>query len=112
MSKKIKKILNRLYVIDSGLKDYEKELKVMLRKFINVYPPTKFDDDFLKTLREELVEKEYDFEKIVKKIDAANKKTVTNVDIIKFSHYILGAIALAIILMTAIAYYFFDEGLR
>ncbi len=107
MSKKIKKILSRLYTIDGSLKEYEKELKALLVKFIEEYPLSKFDDDFLKTLHKELIEKEYDFEKIAKKFSEANKKPVTNFKVIQFSFYILGAIALAIILITAITYYFF-----
>jgi len=105
MSKKIKNILNRLYTLDSGLKDYEKELEGMVGKFIEIYPPTKFDDDFIKTLHKELIEKEYDFEEIARKFSAANKKPITNLKVIQYSFYILGSIALAIILITALAYY-------
>ena len=109
MSRKIKKILNKLYSIDDGLKDYEKELKKFIGKLVDVYPPTKFDDDdFLRTLHKEVVDKEYDFEKIVKKIDVTDARPVSGFRMVQSSYRILGGIMLAVILMTAVTYYFFD----
>lgn len=53
--KKIKDILEDLYALDGGLRDYEEELKKLIEKLLTAKPDVEFDDGFKEKLRMDLL---------------------------------------------------------
>lgn len=57
MNKELKKILDDLYELDAGFKDYEKDLIKILEKLMASKPDIKVDKQFLNNLRRQLMAK-------------------------------------------------------
>lgn len=57
MDKKLEKILNDLYKLDSSLSQYEKEIINIIEECMKAKPDTKFNKDFVLELRQRLMEK-------------------------------------------------------
>lgn len=56
MKKQIQQILNELYIIDSSLREHEKELKKIIKELLLVQPDIQVDENFILKLRTRLIE--------------------------------------------------------
>ena len=55
--KKIKNILEDLYLIDGSFRTYEKELKILIERILALRPDVQFDGQFKEELRTKLLTK-------------------------------------------------------
>lgn len=65
----MKKILNELYLLDPSLKEYEADLIVLIGRMSELKPGTRFDADFAKRLRKEVL--------LLKAVPKPEKKSFT-----------------------------------
>jgi len=91
----LKIILDDLYAVDQGLRQYEKELESIIRDIIELEPEIKFDENFRLRLRARLMEKAARLQ------ESPTEKKIAWQGIFgrKFSYALAGALALALIVI-------------
>ncbi|MCK4588792.1 hypothetical protein KAT60_03155, partial [Candidatus Woesebacteria bacterium] len=104
--KKIKDILEELYLIDSGFRQYEGDLRKLIEKLLVIRPDTKLDDNFKRELRV----------KLLKRIEEIRSQKEMNIgrflDFLfnpKFSYALSGAV-LSLLLLIPVVYYVNKSG--
>ena len=103
----IQKILDDIYIIDADLKKEEKQLKKIIVELLNSKPEIKLDDNFISSLRKEILHK-------VQEIEASgelkNEKfiNIINLNFMKKFYY-AGAGLVVVMLLVAVIFSFNSE---
>ena len=109
MNKKIEKILKDIYLVDSSLREYERELIKIIEEYIKAKPDTKFDENFVRKLRSKLLRR---VTVIKDERQAKSEKTswLSGLFPVNKFTYALGGAAIALILVIPLVSYFERSG--
>jgi len=106
-NEKINKILQDVYAVDKSLEEHEDKLKKIIKRLLESRPNTKFNKDFVRRLRAELMARAAELKK---QPQNSLINLISNFTLMKKTYYAIGAVVFIALLVIPTMYYFNKGG--